>query len=473
MNVLIVDDQLVICQTCSKVILRRGHNVKYTVSGREALKFIEEESFDIVFTDLKMMDLGGMEVLKFIKENKPDVVVVIITGYATIASAVETMKLGAFDYLPKPFTAKELSSVLEKAIKKRKLILANREITGEEISDHERGQYGRIIGKSPRMQELYRLIDKVSPTDSTVLIIGESGTGKELVAQAIHDNSKRKDKPFVAVDCTTLSSNLLESELFGHIKGAFTGAVKDKEGLFETADGGTIFLDEIGNIEVQIQTKLLRVIQEQAFLPVGGTKIKKVDSRMIFATNRDLKEMVGERKFRDDLYYRLYVFPIMLPLLKERKEDIPKLAYHFLEKFNLKNKKRIKRISDDVLEALVVFDWPGNVRQLENTIERMAILAEGDVLNVRHLPASVYHESYHPERPIPHDSDELKQVKKEMREHAVEFIERSFVVKALERNNWNVTKAAEDVKMLRPNFQSLMRKYNIRSSLKDTEEKEN
>ena len=468
MNILIVDDELVVCQSCAKVFTRRGHNVKYSVSGREALDIISREQFDIVLSDLKMMDLGGMEVLKFIKENKPDTVVIIITGYATISSAVETMKIGAFDYLPKPFTANELCSVLDKAVEKRKLILANREMTNTSvINDDFRG----IVGRSSKMREVYSLIEKVAPTNSTVLIIGGSGTGKELVANAVHELSPRKEQKFIAVDCGNLSSNLLASDLFGYVKGAFTGAIHDRKGMFETADGGTIFLDEIGNIDTQIQTMLLRVIQEQAFMPLGSSELKKVDVRMIFATNSDLKQMVEDGRFREDLYYRLHVFPIMVPPLQERKEDIPKLAYHFLKKFNQKNKKKIEKISDKVLELFFSYEWPGNVRQLENTIERMAILAEGNNLDVQHLPPSVFNYEYKPDdQSIPRDSEELKLTKKEIREHSIEFIERAFVIKALERNGWNVTRAATDVGMQRPNFQALMRKYNVKSKFKEDEE---
>ena len=459
MNLLIVDDELVVCESCAKVIKKRGYQVKYCVSGREALNVLEKEDFDIVFSDLKMMDLGGMEVLKYLKDNKPDVVCVIITGYATIASAVETMKLGAFDYLPKPFTSQELLAVLDKAVVKRKRIIENRDISqGEPVKP----DFSGIIGKSSRMLEVFKLIEKVAATESTVLIVGDSGTGKELVAKAIHDQSKRANKSFIAVDCGTLSGNLLASDLFGYVKGAFTGAVKNKMGLFEKADGGTIFLDEIGNIDVDVQAKLLRVLQEQAFIPLGGTEVKKVDVRMIFATNRDLKKMVGQGGFREDLYYRLYVFPIFLPLLKDRREDIPKLAYHFLEKFNHKNRRDIGKITDKALDILVEYEWPGNVRQLENTIERMAILAEGQELDVKHLPTSIY-KGETVNRPIPKDAEELKQVKKQIREQSVEDIERAFIVKALEDCGFNVTKAADSVGMQRPNFQALMRKYNISS----------
>lgn len=457
-KILIVDDELVICQSCAKAIGRRGHDVNYTTSGREALKLIDGEDFDIVFSDLKMMDLGGMEVLKYIKDNRPDTVVIIITGYATIASAVETMKIGAFDYLPKPFTAQELNAVLEKAIDKRRNLLISRKACRFGVKE----DYCGLIGKSSRMQEVYKLIEKVAPTHSTVLIFGASGTGKELIARAIHARSERAGKPFVTVDCGTLSSNLLSSELFGYKKGAFTGADRDKTGLLESADGGTIFLDEISNIDPNVQTMLLRAIQEQSFIPLGSTKDKKVNVRMIFATNTDLKTMVDEGSFREDLYYRLYVFPISVPSLRDRKEDIPLLTYHFLKKYGQENKKKIS-ISDQVMEKLIEFDWPGNVRQLENTIERMAILTEDDRLEVRHLPAMLFHD-LDLNTKIPMNSDELKKAKKELREQSVEGLERAFVLEALKRNDWNVTRAADEVGMHRQNFQSLMRKYGVKSS---------
>lgn len=456
-KILIVDDELVVCQSCEKVFTRQGYPVKYSVSGREALKMLEGEHFDVVFTDLKMMDLGGMELLKSIKENYPDVIVIIITGYATIASAVETMKLGAFDYLPKPFTSQELISVLKRAIEKRQMMTASQEAMTQEAKP----AYPGIIGRSFKMEEVFRLISKVSPTDSTVLILGESGTGKELVARAIHENSKRKDGRFVVVDCGTLSSHLLASELFGHVRGAFTGAVSSKRGLFEVADGGTIFLDEIANVDKEIQGKLLRVLQERAFLPVGGTELKKVDVRLIFATNRDLKKMVSEGEFREDLYYRLHVFPIVLPSLRERKDDIIELAHVFLKRYCKKNRKEIKKISEDVLEAFLDYDWPGNVRQLENAIERMVIIADGDTLEMRHLPVAIFREGYEPHIEVPKTSEGLKKAKKEARKRSIEFIEKAFVVRALERNGWNVTMAAKDVGIQRSNFQALMKKYKL------------
>lgn len=463
-NILLVDDELAICKSCERILKRDGHQVKYVLSGREALELIKQESFDVVFTDLKMMDIGGMEVLKEIKEHQPDVVVVIITGYATVAAAVETMKLGAFDFLPKPFTPEELLTVCRKAVEKREYILKNKELAQSIQQPDATPQYGlaEIIGNSPKMQEVFALIKKVAPTNSTVLIIGESGTGKELVARAIHQLSSRADKPFIAVDSATLSSNLLESELFGHIRGAFTGAVMDKPGLLEVADKGTIFLDEIGNISLEIQSKLLRVLQERIFLPVGGTTPKKVDLRFIFATNQDLKQMVNEGKFRDDLYYRLYVFPIHLPPLRERKEDIPLLAYHFLKKYSTLARKQITAISDEAMRALIEHQWPGNVRQLEHIIERAVIITDGNTIDLQHIVTAFSMGKTVNKVALPRTSAELKQLKKHVREQAVQELERQFILNALARNNWNVTRAAQEVGMHRPNFQALMKKYNIR-----------
>jgi transcriptional regulator with GAF, ATPase, and Fis domain len=292
--------------------------------------------------------------------------------------------------------------------------------------------------------------------------LGESGTGKELVAKAIHEASGRKGRAFVAVDSGALSSELLASELFGHVKGAFTSAVAAKRGLFEVANGGTIFLDEIGNINKDIQGKLLRVLQERTFMPVGGTEVKKVDVRMIFATNRDLKKMAERGDFREDLYYRLYVFPIVVPPLAERREDIARLAYWFLRKSSAKCGKKVERISDEVLEVLAHHDWPGNVRQLENTIERMVVLADGEALEPRHLPASA---SFGGSKPSDgaalRTADELKAAKGDIRRRAVEAVEREFILNALTKSGWNVTKAAKEVGILRPNFQALMRRHNI------------
>jgi transcriptional regulator with GAF, ATPase, and Fis domain len=313
------------------------------------------------------------------------------------------------------------------------------------------------------MQEIYRIIVKVAMTDSTVLIYGQSGTGKELIARAIHFNSPRREKQFVPVDCAVLSENLLESELFGHVRGSFTGAVTTKPGLFEVADEGTVFLDEVGNISLAIQAKLLRVLQEREFTPVGGTKVKKVDIRLIAATNKDLEKMIKEESFREDLYYRLNIVPIYLPLLKERQDDIPLLSVHFLKKYAEEMGKTIKGFTPEAMEKLMKYPWPGNVRELENVIERTVVMMEEEMVRVEHLILPGQQEKEGWEEHVPMTSEELKELKKQAREKAVEEIEKVFVLNALERHQWNVTRAAEEVGMLRPNFQALMRKYNLRA----------
>lgn len=457
-HILIVDDEPVICKSCEKVFRRAGHSTASATSGREALKMLGSETYDVVFTDLKMMDMGGLEVLHTIKEKYPTTVVVIITGYATIASAVETMRSGAFDYLPKPFTAGELLAVFNRAFERRTLL----QMSVPEFEYTDAVGFEGLIGASPPMRELYSLIQKVGPTDSTVLITGESGTGKDLTAKAIHQRSKRKDNKFFAIDISTLSSTILESELFGHVKGSFTGATADRPGVFEVADQGTIFLDEIGNLPVETQARLLRVLQEKEFLPVGSTTVKKVDLRLIFATNQDLKQLVIEGKFREDLYYRLNVFPLRLPTLRERREDIPELAHHFLRKYCTALNRSMPRIRAEAMELLMDYNWPGNVRELEHAVERLTILVEGDEIEPIHISAALYRTDSATRSMVPKTGDDLKNVKRRIRESSVQEVEKLFVEESLVRNNWNVSKAARDVNMQRSNFQALMRKYGIK-----------
>jgi transcriptional regulator with GAF, ATPase, and Fis domain len=309
------------------------------------------------------------------------------------------------------------------------------------------------------MQEVYRLVAKCAPTNSTVLVTGESGTGKELVARAIHYNSLRKDKPIVTVDCTSLAENLLESELFGHVKGAFTGAVVHKRGLLEVADGGSVFLDEIGNIDLTIQAKLLRVIQEREFKAVGDTRTRSTNIRLIAATNKDLREMVGRGAFRDDLFYRVNIFPIRVPPLRERQPDIPALAFHFLAECSAETGRKVTQISDGAMAMLVNHDWPGNVRELENTIHRAVILASGSVIRKAHLAELSEGAAA---GLVPRTGEELKERKREARAHSVEGLEKAFLLEALKRNGWNVTRSAEETGMLRANFQALMKKHGIR-----------
>ena len=458
-RILVVDDEMIVCDSCKRILEEEGFEVDTALSGKEAFEKMKVNPFDVVITDLKMPGIDGMEVLQTFRKEYPDTIIIMITGYSTVETAVEAMKLGAFDYIPKPFTPDEVTVVVKKAIEKKSLMLENIYLRQEL---QEKYGFHNVVGKSKKMQEIYRIIAKVAMTDSTVLIYGQSGTGKELIARAIHFNSRRREKQFVPVDCAVLSENLLESELFGHVRGSFTGAVTTKPGLFEVADGGTVFLDEVGNISLAIQAKLLRVLQEREFTPVGGTKAKKVDIRLIAATNKDLEKMIKEETFREDLYYRLNIVPIHLPYLRERQEDIPLLATHFLKKYAEEMGKMIKAFTPEAMERLMKYPWPGNVRELENVIERTIVMTDDEIVKADHLMLPGQPEKENLENQVPLTSEELKEIKKQAREKAVEEIERAFVLSALERHRWNVTRAAEEVGMLRPNFQALMRKYNLR-----------
>lgn len=457
-KVLVVDDEPIICRTCFKILNDIGYDVKTLLNGSEVLPVIEKEMVDVVLLDLKMPGNDGMEILKEARQVNPDIVVIIITGYATVNSAVEAMKLGAYDYISKPFTADELCIRVEKALEKRHLVSENIYLR-QELSD--KYNFGNIIGKSKAMQEVFRSIQKVAPTDSTILIRGQSGTGKELIARAIHHNSLRSDKKFIAVDCGALPETLLESELFGHVKGSFTGAIVTKPGLLEVANGGTFFLDEVGDLSLGIQSKLLRVLQEKEFRPVGGIKNIKVDVRLIAATNKNLEKMIEEGKFREDLFYRLNIVPINLPLLKDKKEDIPLLTQHFLKTASQKQNKKIRGLEPAAMSFLMEYDWPGNVRELENVIERLVIMTDSKIIRSGHLPLNIRGKKVCIDINTPHTNAELKKIKKELRSEAVENIEKAFLIDALNRNDWNISKAARNIGMKRQNFQSLMRKYKI------------
>lgn len=463
-KILVVDDEEIVCLSCQRVLTEEGYEVLTTLSSQEALQLMADEHFDLAIVDLKMPGLDGMELLRAIKREHPQAQVIMITGFSTVESAVEAMKAGAFDYLPKPFTPDQVTLVVKKALDSRSMMLENVYLR-EQLQGRYR--FENIVGLSEKMQEVYRLILRVAPTNSTVLISGASGTGKELIARAIHFHSLRKDCQFIPVDCGVLSENLLESELFGHVKGSFTGAIVTKPGLFEVADGGTLFLDEIGNISLAMQSKLLRFIQEREFTPVGGTKIKKVDVRLIAATNQDLQEKIKEGNFREDLFYRLNIVPIHLPPLRERPEDIPLLAEHFLSKYCQEMRKNLKKMSPAFLDLLKSYSWPGNVRELENIMERIVIMTDEEEIQPRHFPISLQPKEERMTFQVPRTSEELKEFKKLLRDKAIEEIERLFVLQALSRNDWNVTKSAREVGMLRQNFQALMRKYNIRLNKED------
>jgi DNA-binding NtrC family response regulator len=457
-RILVVDDEEVVLKSCLRILDGSGFEVETVTNGPEALRCVEEHHYDLIVLDIMMPGMDGLEVLQRVKEAHPDIEVVMITGLSEVEVAVRAMKLGAFDYLPKPFEPDQLKLVLERALERRRLVQENVTLKSALSSKY---RFENIIGASPAMQNVYRLIAQCAPTNSTVLITGESGTGKELIARAIHYNSLRKDKPFVPVDCNSLSETLLESELFGHVKGSFTGAISNKRGMFEVADGGSLFLDEIGNIALPIQAKLLRVLQEREFRAVGDTRTRTTNIRLVTATNKDLKAMVADGSFREDLYYRINIFPIHMPPLRERREDIPALAFHFLNAFRSELGKEVTEFSDGATNALVNYDWPGNVRELENTVHRAMILASGKVIRRAHL-ANIIDTPDLSDVDVPRTSDELKRLKKAAREKSVEEIEKRFVLEALRRNAWNVTRSAEETGMQRPNFQALMKKYRIR-----------
>ena len=461
-RILVVDDEAVIRDGVKRILERSGMEVATSSSGRAALAMMQETDFDLVVTDLKMPGLNGIEVLKAIKVLQPEVPVIIITGYSTVDTAVEAMKNGAFDYIAKPFTPDQITGKVEKALEQREVLTENL-LLKKELREHH--GFDQFIGESREMQKIYRRIIQVAPTDSTVLITGESGTGKEVVARAIHRNSPRRDHPFVAVDCTSLAENLLESELFGHIKGSFTGAIQTKTGLFKVADGGTLFLDEVANISLTTQAKLLRVLQEREITPIGGTQTIKIDIRLVAATNRNLRTLVDEGRFREDLFFRLNIIPIDLPPLRERTGDLPLLIAHFLQKFSSSMGKELRGLSAEAKSLLESYSFPGNVREVENIIERAVVLAEGDLIQVDDLElgyACILKPQPPPdEHAVPTTLEELKEAKRIIREKALEDVEKAFVISALERSHGNITKAAEETGMLRPNFQALLKKLGI------------
>ena len=462
-RILIVDDEEIVIRSCKRILSDSCYVVDSVQDGWEALRKVDETEYDLLILDIMMPKIDGLEVLQQVKERHPDTDVIMMTGLSQIQTAVKAMKLGAFDYLSKPFDPDELKHIVDRALERRRLLLENRNLKSEVSSKY---RFENIVGSSPAMQTVYGLIAKCAPTNSTVLITGESGTGKEMIARAIHYNSLRKDETFVTVDCNTLSENLLESELFGHVKGSFTGAVTNKRGMFDIANNGTLFLDEFGNIPMSTQAKLLRVIQEREFRPVGSTVAQKTNVRFITATNKDLKAMIAQGTFREDLYYRINVFPIHAPSLRERREDIPLLAFHFLRFFCQELERPMCEISQAAMSLLTNYDWPGNVRELQSTMHRAVILASDKVIHRAHL-VDIIDDSGRPDLEVPRTSDDLKRIKKIAREKSVEDVEKLFVQETLKRNGSNVTRSAEETGMQRSNFQALMKKYNIR--VRDTD----
>ena len=454
-TILVIDDEEIVRVSCIRILSPEGYAVETADSGPEAFRMLKKKTYDLVITDLKLPDIDGIEVLKRVKEEWPDTDVVIMTGYGTVKTAVRAIQIGAFEYIEKPFIPEELLAVVSKALIRKRLSHEQRPVHGEIPSHYE---LGNIVGASQALQKIFHLIARVAATGSTVLITGESGTGKELVAKAIHFNSPRKDQPFVVVDCTAIPSALIESELFGHAKGAFTGAYERKKGLLETANGGTLFFDEIGNIDVTVQAKLLRVLQEKEFRPIGEKKTVKVDIRFISATNKDLRAMTREGSFREDFFFRLNIFPIHIPPLRERREDIPALVSHFLERYSRELSKDVHHISAEAMRLLIGYDWPGNVRELENVIHRAIILCQDRKILPAHIEPTISTAGQHE---VPHTLADLKKKKNALRRKSVEEIEKGFVTEALRRSNGNISKAAAEVGMQRTNFHALMRKYRI------------
>jgi DNA-binding NtrC family response regulator len=463
MNILVVDDEPVIRVGLTRTLEGTEFSVDCASNGHSAIEMLQQKEYDLIITDLKMPGMSGFEVLATVKALQPDVPVIMITGFATVETAVEAMKSGAVDYIVKPFTPDQILEKVHRALAQR--VVSPEEIIIKKELDCHHG-FDQFIGESREMQKIYRRIIQVASTDSTVLITGESGTGKELAARAIHKNSPRRDQPFVAVDCTALAENLLESELFGHVKGSFTGAMQTKMGLLMVADGGTLFLDEVSNISLSTQAKLLRVLQERQVTPIGGTQPVSFNIHLVAASNRNLKTMVSEGKFREDLFFRLNIIPLELPPLRERKGDIPLLIRHFISKFISEIGKDLRGIAPDAMQFLESYSYPGNVRELVNTIERAVVLAEGDIIQKENLelcdtsePASEF-EGY-----VPANAEALKEMKRHIRDRSVENVEKAFVMSALKRNNWNISRAAEETGMLRPNFQTMLKRLGI--SVKD------
>ncbi len=458
-SILVIDDELQICRNCVKALKMPEYEAEYALNGFDALKRMESKKIAVVITDLNMERLGGMEVIARINLSFPETIVIVMTGYASVSSAVEVMKMGVFDYLPKPFTPQELRAVVQQAVDRIALRSQQASLMGQNTKKTISHQ---LIGESPGIKKVIQMVQKVADTDANVLVYGESGTGKELISRAIHANSKRNHNVFFAVDCGTLSEELLSSELFGHAKGAFTGANKDKPGIFKLAHKGTVFLDEISNISREIQAKLLRFLETREFLPVGATKPVKVDVRLVFATNRKLDIMVQTGEFREDFYYRIFVYPIVIPTLSERKMDILPIAYYFLKQFSQKMGKQINEFDENSANRLMEYHWPGNVRQLKNVIERGVILCDENRISLKDLPLlGEVSEIDEMIESIPKTNEELKFLKKEIRQKAVNKIERNFILNALAENDWNVTQSAIKTGLNRTNFQALIKKHKI------------
>jgi two-component system response regulator PilR (NtrC family) len=451
-KILVIDNEKSMRDFLAIVLKKEGYLVAAAENGEAAVQRLEKEIFDLVITDLKMPKMGGIELLKNVKEIHPNTVVLVMTAFASTETAIEAMKEGAYDYLTKPFQIEEVKLIIRNALEKKRLKEENFRLK-RELKDQS--TFSNIVGRSEKMKKVLDLVQKVSDSKSNILIFGESGTGKELIARAIHFNSSRREKPFVTVNCGALPESLLESELFGHMKGSFTGAVANKEGLFEVAHEGSIFLDEIGDTSPSIQVKLLRVLQEKEFRRVGGTKNIRVDVRIIAATNKDLEKAISEGKFREDLYYRLDVIPIYLPPLRERVEDIPLLSDHFLKRFNQSLGKQVNDITAQAMKLLAGHEWRGNVRELENVMERAVALANAPSLTANDFKDYLHRSaSWVPiQTDIPAEGLNL--------EGLIGKIEKELLLKALEETHWVKKEAAKWLHLDFRSFRYRLNKYGI------------
>jgi DNA-binding NtrC family response regulator len=450
---LVIDDDEVMLESCRRILLTAGFAVDVETEGIRGRQRALDGRFDLVLVDVRLPDLDGLDLVATLHERRGDVELLVISGYASIPSAVRAVQLGACDYLPKPFTPDELRERALAALERRRARIG---------TPRHRGGMA-MIGDSQPMQEVHALVARVAPSDATVLIVGESGTGKELLATALHAASRRHDKPMVSLDCSTLSPGLLESELFGHVKGSFTGAIASKPGLFETAHLGTLFLDEVSSLSLETQGKLLRTLESGEIKPVGGVTTRRVDIRLIAATNRDLAGMVATGAFREDLFYRLNVVPIHLPPLRERPADIPSLLQAFLEGHRQAAGAGPDGFSPAALDRLVHHAWPGNVRELKNLVARLVVTVDGPMIREHDLPAEIGGNEAAPAPEVPHTNEELKAMKRRTQAALCGDLERRFVVGALARSGWNVSRAARETGMLRPNFHALMRRHRIRA----------
>ncbi len=444
-KILLIDDDDALRAACQRLLTESGHQVVAAANAEEGIKLVRSNGFHLAVVDYRMPGMNGLDFLHLIRAAHPEIEVVLITGYATIEMAVEAMRHGAYDYIAKPFEPKQLLEVVDRVIEKRGLGRPHE--TGLQFETD--GRLITIVGKSPIMQEVFRLLHKVAPTDSTVLILGESGTGKELIAKAIHAHSPRKNKPFFAMDCGSLVETLFESELFGHVKGSFTGATATKHGAFELANFGTFFFDEVGNISLNMQAKILRAIQEKEIRRVGGTESIHVDVRVIAATNLDLRQAVEKGGFREDLYYRLSVIPIQLPPLRERKEDLPALIEHFVAKHNVRRRKGIiESVAEDAMQSLLEYDWPGNIRELENVIERAITIEDSLQITLNSLPKHI-------------QTKAQSLVKEEAKTLSLSEVEKKHIARILQQTNWNISQTARLLGIDRKTLYEKIRKYGL------------